>query len=682
MLPLNQNSALKVGPITYHYIHRTVDNRFSFKSREVGCHVDATEEDLRRYYLSGALTLHEESFDETAISSPLPSYADFVKAAKEHRDIAWQRYEIIQAIYAAGCPKNMRETWPPIIEDAAARVGFTGKRSWQAVRTWMKRYESAGTDIDNGGIAALTPAYGSRGVNSKKRSPQEQAFLWDCIGKYYLDTKASIASAWKLIDKAYLRAKRRQTGTHAWACPSERTLSRLINKISPYEVARRRFGKKHADRAFANLKKGAQARYRLEVVEIDHTILDTWVIDLPSGVVLGRPTLTVAIDRYTRMIVGIYIGFEPPSAYSTLQCMRNMILPKDYMKAEFPEIVGDWPAYGIPTAIITDNDMSFRDESYRSMCAALKITMLKGPAWRPDYRGIIERVNRTFKESSTLDVLPGKTNPKYWKFKDYDPREHATVTLHELRSIIHEWIVTDYMYSPHGGIGDIPLSVWNRDGDSNPIRLPVNVHQLDMLVGILEHRTLSRKGIEFLGLFYNSKELNLLLRQEASDGTSKSEPTRDISFRVNPTNLGEISVVNPDTGELFPVLCQSRKYAEGLTLYQHKALRKKKREEGGDFRDTAELEKMRIQSIDNLDKILARTSTKARRKTTREIGKDFVQQPQTDLSDPAVAEAINNKSRGKPAGTIDVETFGMSDTLTDEFDDKNIPDYETTEHSK
>ncbi|RBH40617.1 integrase, partial [Pseudomonas sp. MWU13-2860] len=59
--------------------------------------------------------------------------------------------------------------------------------------------------------------------------------------------------------------------------------------------------------------------YLLERVEIDHTPFNIFVIDEESMLVLGRPYITVIIDCHTRMILGFYLSFSPPSIEAVLR---------------------------------------------------------------------------------------------------------------------------------------------------------------------------------------------------------------------------------------------------------------------------------------------------------------------------------------------------------------------------
>ncbi|WP_458249986.1 hypothetical protein [Citrobacter freundii] len=61
----------------------------------------------------------------------------------------------------------------------------------------------------------------------------------------------------------------------------------------------------------------------LEQVQIDHTVIDLIVVDDRDRQPIGRPYLTLAIDVFTRCVLGMVVTLEAPSAVSvgSASCM-------------------------------------------------------------------------------------------------------------------------------------------------------------------------------------------------------------------------------------------------------------------------------------------------------------------------------------------------------------------------
>jgi putative transposase len=101
-----------------------------------------------------------------------------------------------------------------------------------------------------------------------------------------------------------------------------------VERLDPYEVAMRRYGKRYADEQFRARGEGPRPVRPLERVECDETKLDLMVIDTETRLPLGRPWLTTMIDVCTKMITGFYLSFHPPGYLSVMRCLLHAIRPK------------------------------------------------------------------------------------------------------------------------------------------------------------------------------------------------------------------------------------------------------------------------------------------------------------------------------------------------------------------
>ena len=74
-------------------------------------------------------------------------------------------------------------------------------------------------------------------------------------------------------------------------------------------------------------------REPLERAEIDHTNLDLFAIDDETLLPLGRPWFSACEDDYTRCILGMFVGFIPPSFLTVSLCLKDVFRPKDAHEA-------------------------------------------------------------------------------------------------------------------------------------------------------------------------------------------------------------------------------------------------------------------------------------------------------------------------------------------------------------
>lgn len=194
----------------------------------------------------------------------------------------------------------------------------------------------------------------------------------------------------------------------AGSCHSQRTIRRVLADQSPSTVMRARRGKRAADLKYAMVSHGPISAFPGEVLEIDAHQLNVIVVDGRTGLPLGRPWITSAIDRCTRMIVGFHISIEPPSSLTIAACLRNAIAPKNYMLAQRPHIGHEWPCWGVPCLVVVDNALENKAEFLLEAAEEIGFHIHFAPSRTPEYKGKIERWHGTLGMNFS-DLLPGAT---------------------------------------------------------------------------------------------------------------------------------------------------------------------------------------------------------------------------------------------------------------------------------
>jgi len=89
---------------------------------------------------------------------------------------------------------------------------------------------------------------------------------------------------------------------------------------------------------------------------------------------LGRPTITTALDEFTRCPMGFYAGFEPPSCLAVMRALKLAILPKTYLPRQFPSVKNRWDCYGVPELAVADNPPEFHSSHFE--LAAYKLAAI------------------------------------------------------------------------------------------------------------------------------------------------------------------------------------------------------------------------------------------------------------------------------------------------------------------
>ncbi|MHB1328503.1 MAG: Mu transposase C-terminal domain-containing protein, partial [Gemmatimonadales bacterium] len=636
-LDIPEHSLVQLKGTIHRFTHWTTADNLVFRDPQNGDTIQCTQEQLLRLYSDGLANLNVPPPDTTEPWRTEILQSDFVALPEHLRAEALRRQMYLDRVREVDPVGPHKITYPPIIHTVHDEIDDKkDEPSWQSVRRWMLNYQKARYDV-----RALVPGYAHRGRKWMLLSQEEQKILVECAQAWLNDAKPTKQYFVGLVDTAYRQAVGVVPGAWHWKVPCRSTLYAFLDRIDPYEAVARRHGSRAADEKFKPVDRKRPPRHRLERVEIDHTVLDIYVVDPVHRLILGRPTITAAIDVCTRMIVGLYIGFEPASTYSVIQCLRNMILPKTYVKDEWPDLRLTWNPYGIPFVVLVDNAVEFRGDAFRHIAQVLGMTVEQAPVKHPEFKGTVERFFRTLKDGA-LTGLAGKPIRPSDKPTEATPEDTACISLPQLRKLLHHWLIADYCNTTHTGIMDVPQRRWDAEDRTRPLRLPNSLADLDALLGYLEAGTLTREGIRFHNLFYKSELLRPILR--AAGGS------RDISFKYDPGNLARIHVIHPETRRPIPVPVQEQdfEYANGLTLFQHKAVLKFMRERNRAWENRDE----RLAAVDEFRAETMRLLKKGRVRTRGRHARMFadgVVQPRTDIA--ALLASIETES-AQAAGTV------------------------------
>ena len=246
----------------------------------------------------------------------------------------------------------------------ADRSGDSKPPSWRTVCRDYRKWLTAGRDI-----RAIIPRHAERGKAGTRLAPEVKAVSDQVIQELYMTAER------KRVPEVHLEIVRRLSDANKYRpetdrlpIPSRSTIYREIQRRPPYETMVARYGKRHADMEFRVSVDGPETSRTLQRVTMDHTPADIIVVDDNSMLPLGRPTITSALDEYSRCPMGFYSGFEPPSCLSVLRCLKHAILPKTYVQREFPGIKNRWECYGVPELVVVDNPAEFHSSHFERAC--------------------------------------------------------------------------------------------------------------------------------------------------------------------------------------------------------------------------------------------------------------------------------------------------------------------------
>lgn len=574
---------------------------------DTGEQLRMTPDELRSKWLSGEWAVDESCLGTLANTAHLTIPRDLSTYTPYEQRCAMVRQGYIQAVSPEYTPYEPAR-WKELIDAHGAQTGDESPPCASTVQNWWRKYRATKS------IAALIPR--RKGRHGPAYQDARKIFE-EAIDEVYLSSQKNPKIM--VYERVALRIHQANQSLPPGCqvrSPSRATVYRWMEELRQDVVDGARLGADVARIKYRTALGGLRVRNVLDRLEVDHTPMDVILIDT-QGRTIGRPWLTLAIDRASRMIMGFYISLHTPSAYSVLSCLRQSILPKNTLLAQFPGIKGRWPAQGIPALIAVDNGMDLHSSSFQAACQELGIQLLYCAAKTPMQKGSIERHMRTT-GARFIHQLPGTTFSNINERGDYPSEKMAAITLRDLTFLITEWITDVYLLTKHRGIGMTPLSKWDELAEKRSIELPLSPGQLEIVCGASATRTLFHYGIELDGIHYNSTRLQEFRRQTGDN--------RKVNLKHYENSIDHIHVLDPGSMEYIRVPAVNLQYSEDLPREAHRQIRAMTRQEGGSGAETSQL----LENKERLSQHIAaavghkKMNTRKRAQNTRGIDSETI----------------------------------------------------------
>jgi putative transposase len=525
-----------------------------------------SRKELEAAYASHALEFMEKDWaSASALALPrLATPTAFDLLPEPEKNEARRRHSYVVAIrkHLEGCTSGRwtMEFLRPALDAVREVVGDAKLPSISTLKRWGAAFVAADRSI-----LGLVPNWDKRGNTERRMPARVVAVVRSMINDYYLTTERKTASEVKEFAEAAIDAiNLAEPDSKPLPRPSLDLVYFEIGQLDPYEVCAARYGKEYADRKFKQVGRGPRPTRPLERVEIDDTKVDLMVVDDERWLLLGRPLITAALDKYSGAVTGLHIGFSPSSSLTAMRCLRHSILPKDSFLKDFPEVENDWPMEGVPEQVVCDNAKQYHSSSFEDALYQLGTEIAFCPVKAPWFKGSIERflgnLNREL-----LQGQPGTTFSSIVDRKDYDPSKHAVISLRLLRLIVVKWICDYYHVKPRHGLRGIPLKLWMRGIEQHPPRLPRSADELVILLGKLYERPVHHYGVELEGLHFNGPMLKDIRIRERKN---------TVRVRLDEEDVGHVYVEDRKNATYVRVPCVDPEYATGLTLWQHRVIRR------------------------------------------------------------------------------------------------------------
>lgn len=476
----------------------------------------------------------------------------------EELAVATYRYHIIAPIVA---------NQPGVTISSVAMDNGIHRRT---VHRWLNKY------VETASLTSLVKNENLRNKANYQLAPEVEHIIKSVIEKRYLNKQK--LSVTKISQEVAMNCK--LAGLDA---PHYNTVRNRVKQIGEEQLLARRHHTSIASNRFKPIEGSfSGADYPLAAVQIDHTPLDIIVVDEVYREPVGKPWITMAIDVYSRMIVGFYISLDPPGALGTGLCLSHAILPKDLWLNEL-DVPGKWPCYGVMKSLYMDNAREFRGKMLERSCQEYGIEINFRPVATPNYGGHIERLLGTLLRE--IHTLPGTTFANTKDRKYYDAEGKACFTLEELEKWLATFIVGVYHQRVHTAINVTPQVRYLEGingtteqigiGQSKPIENELKL-KLDFMPFV--ERSVQRYGISIDSIWYYHDILRKWIHSYEQPN-ARYKTLRKFAFKRDPRDISGVYFFDPELKDYFFIPYRNTSHP-AITIWEHKRILRDMKEKG------------------------------------------------------------------------------------------------------
>ena len=654
----------------YRVVRQLANDRFVSQDAKFHLEEEFSEAQLLSLYSQGRLQFATDQKSNKRQQCPVgpQSLQDLDESERQIIDFRWGAIEPLTKLKR-----------PPNGDDYRQRAEELGTGGVKCSSRSLRRYYKAWRE-SRGDKRCLLPATSRSGGRARPRrrgmlhsNPVLRRMVDEAIQSVYLTTaRRPISAVVRRALEDLQRHNSRLPAAQAIPVPRSdslwKSISRRIKQFDPWEVDRARWGRRIADRRHSPTSRQCLARRVLERVEIDHSPLKL-VVGTEAGPI-GQPWLTVLIDYFSRMIVGFCVGFEPPSYAVIMEALRQAILPKSYVADRFPRVQGIWPCFGIPEKLVCDRGSDLTSKDLEQAAFQLNFELDFNPPRTPHFKGTVESFFDSLNDH-LIASLPGRTFRSWEKRADYNADEGPLIPYETLVEVIHLYLIDVYSVSKHPTSTVTRLEMWQQDAAEHPPCLPASPDDLVVLLAKRAERTLSSRGIELNGMFYNADELMAL----RADLAANNHPTERFQVRYNPWDLGHAWVLNPLDQQYIKVSARD-KAVIGMTEYQWKVLRRAVRDRFDRPEHILSLAASRNQIRDVVEAAVKKPSKRRRTRAARFLGTKKADQSGVEdvNTEPAEFSVVDNEDGTAASDEEGLQTDeGRAESPREEADDACDP---------
>jgi putative transposase len=515
---------------------------------------------------------------------------------------------------------------------------------------WLSAYNTTGL------LSSLVPTKQNGGKDKSRLSKEVVLLMDDTIETYYL-------TAQKRSKKNTAIEVIRLCKNAGLDVPHPNTIYNRIKILDKSRVLTKRLGHLEVSQKITPTPGTYEdARNPLDVIQIDHTILDIIVVSEKDRTPISRPYITLAIDVYSRMVSGFYISLDPPGTLGTGICLSNSILPKEDVCAKY-QLKSEWPLWGVMRNLHLDNAKEFKGKMLQRASEEYGFTINWRPKAKSRYGAHIERLLGTL--SKKIHALPGTTFEEIRYRHNYNSEARATMTLSELEKWLHIQIVDVYHNEKHTGINTSPLNRYLEGiyGSDRKEGIGISLMQfnpykvrLDFLPFI--ERTIQRSGVVIDHINYYSDIFKTYLYEKALQGSDRFVKKGGIAnfiFKRDPRDISKIYFLDEKEARYAEIPYADMRRPP-MSIWEYRASLKKAQEYNPNIKITEDIifeAYNRLREIEENSKTSKKEAKRVERKRKVDEFKDSLVRPTSNI----IKEIVEEKAEVVPARVIEPFDF-------------------------
>lgn len=267
--------------------------------------------------------------------------------------------------------------------------------------------------------------------------------------------------------------------------------------------------------------------------------------------IIGRPVLYILIDKFSRLVTGMYIGLEENSYVGLMMALYNTARAKQDFCLEYQVEISkeEWDVSCLPSVLIGDRAEA-EGSRIENLISSLGVEVRLSASYRADMKGLVEGFFSLLNKNIKTLII-GKIDKSAQERGDRDYRLDATLTIAEYTRIVLKSILfynnsflDNYERTPEmieDGVIPTPNNLW-KWGLKN-CGNQVKYADLEVQLALLPTDTalITRYGLKFRAMYYASKDLIKSGAFEKETGESKR-----LKLWYDPRNTSYIYVLNDE----------------------------------------------------------------------------------------------------------------------------------------